>query len=315
MKNIDRESIEQAARIWSETRTERADRNVVESDLFVWDFITEHLRVRERDDAHASETKMQMYRRRVFAWYVWADAGFPLLEVEKTYAAALAASTSAEEASIDIEAAWPAFALRLPRDLLVLDAPLEGFSSAHFDRIWLGRTFARSGANEALVHLVMIDSETGLEQSFYASDLRRLLLGKHVSTEVLSAAAQRVCILARRIVVGALYTLQYTTNFTTRERALKRRHVGRHGPPTHRVTTIGRSVPVDCSPWVRAFVKGEVRDGASPMFQSLVRGHYKRHAVGVGRAHRKVIWIEPYWRGPEDAPILVRSHVLGGGST
>ncbi|MDX3910683.1 MAG: hypothetical protein QHC67_12810 [Sphingobium sp.] len=33
--------------------------------------------------------------------------------------------------------------------------------------------------------------------------------------------------------------------------------------------------------------------------RQLVIGHWRQHAVGAGRAERKLIWIEPYWRGPE----------------
>lgn len=45
-----------------------------------------------------------------------------------------------------------------------------------------------------------------------------------------------------------------------------------------------------------------------PAIQRLVRGHHKRQVVGIGRSGRRVIWIEPYWRGPEDAPILTRPY-------
>ena len=29
-----------------------------------------------------------------------------------------------------------------------------------------------------------------------------------------------------------------------------------------------------------------------------VRGHFRRQACGVGRRDRKLIWIEPHWKGP-----------------
>ena len=37
----------------------------------------------------------------------------------------------------------------------------------------------------------------------------------------------------------------------------------------------------------------------------------KRQVVGIGRTGRKVIWVEPYWRGPEEAPILTRPYHVG----
>lgn len=166
---------------------------------------------------------------------------------------------------------------------------------------------------EPFDHLVMMDSESGLDQTLFAGDLRTLLLGDHNGDERMAQSRRRAHQIVRRIVIGALYTLQRTTNFVTRDRTLKRRHVGRHGPPTHRVTTIGRPVKVDCSGWVRGYIDGATDDRDSPMFQSVVRGHYKRQVVGVGRTDRKVIWIEPYWRGPEESPILVRPYVVGNG--
>jgi hypothetical protein len=37
----------------------------------------------------------------------------------------------------------------------------------------------------------------------------------------------------------------------------------------------------------------------SPSVRSLVRGHYKRQAHGPNRSDRRLIWISPYWRGPD----------------
>lgn len=44
--------------------------------------------------------------------------------------------------------------------------------------------------------------------------------------------------------------------------------------------------------------------------RELVKGHYKRQAHGEGNAQRKVIWVQPYWRGPdpEDIQVSVPSH-------
>lgn len=44
--------------------------------------------------------------------------------------------------------------------------------------------------------------------------------------------------------------------------------------------------------------------------QSRVAGHWKKQAHGPGRKERKLIWIDPYWRGPEDSPVHEAVHVL-----
>jgi hypothetical protein len=66
---------------------------------------------------------------------------------------------------------------------------------------------------------------------------------------------------------------------------------------------------LDCRPAVHRYMGGSA--SAPPAVQSIVRGHFKRQVVGISRAGRRVIWIEPYWRGPEDAPILARPYKIG----
>lgn len=119
---------------------------------------------------------------------------------------------------------------------------------------------------------------------------------------------KRLFLVARRLVCGLLLTMQYTTNWT--ERVSKGGPSHRHGPPPHRNIFIGRPISVDCRQAVTDYVNGD-RPHGPPSVQTLVRGHYKRQVFGAERQSRKVIWIEPYWRGPEDAPILARPHLVG----
>jgi hypothetical protein len=41
----------------------------------------------------------------------------------------------------------------------------------------------------------------------------------------------------------------------------------------------------------------------------MVRGHPRWQACGPGRSERKLIWVNPFWKGPEDAPIKQTSKV------
>lgn len=43
----------------------------------------------------------------------------------------------------------------------------------------------------------------------------------------------------------------------------------------------------------------------------IVRGHWKQQRVGPEGARRKLIFVEPYWKGPPDAPVLARVHKAG----
>ncbi|MFH1184482.1 MAG: hypothetical protein V1755_05525 [Chloroflexota bacterium] len=39
-----------------------------------------------------------------------------------------------------------------------------------------------------------------------------------------------------------------------------------------------------------------------------VRGHWRNQACGDGRSDRKMIWVQPYWKGPRDGSVLVRAY-------
>ena len=44
--------------------------------------------------------------------------------------------------------------------------------------------------------------------------------------------------------------------------------------------------------------------------RTLVSGHWRNQPCGVGNQDRKTIWIEPFWRGPEDAPLTTKRAVV-----
>jgi len=117
----------------------------------------------------------------------------------------------------------------------------------------------------------------------------------------------RIC---RRIVVGVCYAMSSpddcrpTKSADPRARTLNAR---KGKQPTCRVYLLGRPVKIDCRLAVRQYVEHGAARGKGPLtLQLLVPGHFRRQAVGPGRRERKWIRIEPYWRGPEDAPVRVR---------
>ncbi len=72
---------------------------------------------------------------------------------------------------------------------------------------------------------------------------------------------------------------------------------------------LGREIKL--SPQLRALASA---DGpARYRFRSrwLVRGHFRQQPVGEGRAERRTTWIQPYWKGPTDGPVLVPRYVAG----
>jgi hypothetical protein len=88
---------------------------------------------------------------------------------------------------------------------------------------------------------------------------------------------------------------------------------GRDGmQPTARIFKITEPVEIDLVPAVQKLQLSK-HTGKLLTIQSVVRGHRKQQPCGPGHVDRKLIWIQPYWRGPEDAPIAVRPHILKDG--
>jgi hypothetical protein len=80
--------------------------------------------------------------------------------------------------------------------------------------------------------------------------------------------------------------------------------------PLTRVFQVGKPLKLDCRKALTDYIEGKSRKGTAPSVQTLVVGHWKMQAYGPKNSLRKHIHIEPYWRGPDDAPILVRPHEL-----
>jgi len=238
----------------------------------------------------------------------WLDSGRAQLILGHKYAAALMSSSVLENISEDMILPWKAFSLEVPEGLL-------DFGQLHYRRITVGvfegLQFGciltlrghRDDGGTAWFSRISGDAASlffSKEEAKYVNDVREV---KDLDFK------ERAMQLACRLVTGALYTVQHTDNFRSKEYPSKSRSDGRRGPPPHRVYFVGKPMSLDCRPAVHHYLSG--RDSAPPSVQSIVRGHYKRQVIGIGRAGRKVVWIEPYWRGPEEAPILTHPYKVG----
>jgi hypothetical protein len=250
----------------------------------------------------------------------WIHCGAPRLVTDAKYAAAMMATKVTESLVDDIIIPWQSFRVELPPGLLDHDGYtyqtvlLANFIDAKVGALMLlegtrpgqdGEPFevydvCQVSAAENLATL-LLDREDGANTDYLPDGAAR---------EEYRDAKARVLRLATRLIVGLLYTMQYTQHFKTAKPSLndQRKHI-RSGPPKHRTIFVGKPMKLDVRPAIRAFAEG--RKHGAPAVQTLVRGHFKRQVVGVARSGRKVIWVEPYWRGPEEAPILARPYKVG----
>ena len=60
-----------------------------------------------------------------------------------------------------------------------------------------------------------------------------------------------------------------------------------------------------------ARMEGGAAAGTPMLRRTLVQGHWKQQPHGPGNALRKMMWIQPYWRGPDELePSTVPTHAL-----
>lgn len=261
----------------------------------------------------------------------WYDSGFPKVVVEAPYAASLMATGLTEEVAPSIRPPWESFVVELPNSILTytnkrgdsfpVDQLFVHTVKEGDDLRWIVSTYAGLWEMWGLPslttsQLVAKDSEResfltqfadGAETEqdarvtgFTADNIREVY---HQNT--------RMGLVAQRLVAGVCLAMSDPARLQQLRPKLKAnilRPKGQRGLPLVKTFILGKPVTVDCRDAVRAYIEG--REGSAPKVQILVRGHWKMQAHGKGLALRKPLHIEPYWRGPEEAPIPVRPHVL-----
>lgn len=233
----------------------------------------------------------------------WADQAYTTIVVGERYAAALMATSVSAEALQGIRSPWSAFVIQVPAGLL-----------AQYDRIRVGAFDlkesyaeepvgrARVVAHSTVTGEALMQSTSTLEECL--ADPVDSLVDGFAPIEGLDG---RVLAMAQRLAAGCILAALRPGE------AIERVHGGgkkkrRTDAPSHRVVMVGRPISLDVRPAILDYIAG--RTGGAPAVQSLVRGHYKRQACGPQLSERRTIWIEPYWRGPDDAPVLGKMHSL-----
>ncbi len=241
------------------------------------------------------------------AYARWAHSGYPILESSQEYAAALMSTRTSMLEEDDLRLPWGSLLAVVPEGLL------EDEQGRCLDRVRIDGN--HRGVDEGL--RVWVYSSSSIEGGIRGyhppgeTTGRNLLAMLRGDVREPDALDGRILRCAGKYVVGLLVALEHTNNFVWRDvKARPKSGPWSRGEPAHRVAFVGRPLSVNATSAVVAYVSGQKR--ALPSVQTLVRGHYKRQVMGVSGSARKVIWIEPYWRGPEDAPILARPYRVGG---
>jgi hypothetical protein len=267
-----------------------------------------------------------------FGWYgKWYHYGAQSVEIEDKFAANLAATKIATSELEHVELPWPIFLIRAPKFLQGMPVNGEPLKHILVDHVRLQGATAIHGREDLgpltsdsdmfrltlltvnkyrVLRTVSLDQWANPNPRMSFDEFRLTKAQDYDEIEV------RKLEVIGRIVLGALISLN--------DPKANRRYgklapdakpsIGspRYGTPNDVVLhKLGRPVKVDARETVGDYVAG--RTGRVTNVRTLVAGHWKWQPHGPKSSLRRWQHVECYWRGDEDAPRIIRPHVLGGG--
>lgn len=241
--------------------------------------------------AASSEQQMQRFMRQAErdenSWWLgcvllWMHSGFQTVEVGARLAASLASTSGLS----DLKMPWSSFVVRLENaPIEVAGKPIELIMVNELD----GKT-----------SIVITKGSRVVSRS---GSLASIAAGEDYD----GSAEDRALSLSCRLVLGCIAELESGEG---KRRAFVRgdREGTKPSDPKLSPWVLGRPVTLDVTEEVRAYCAG---GGTAPSVRTLVRGHWRQQPCGPRNEQRKLIHIEPFWRGPEEAAVVVRPHRIG----
>jgi hypothetical protein len=283
-----------------------------------------------------------------YTWlYRWTDLGFPTVKISPEFAAAAMTSVAQPEVLYALRLPWSAFLIEMPKQPVLyvmddrrpipiavdrvvvyaekVDSKMREEKTRHqhpidFETCWT--IMVESSESETSMG-VMRSSPGNLgrprsycpvcDKNGVVVRISDDLASEHPWDDV-SDQHDKTTMLVGRLVVGVVCALTDLRHVREVGGGAHARWGGRaHRTPTmvpeKRVYQLTTPITVNLVDHVVEYQlhkKGKWKLA----LRYVVRGHQKLQPCGPRHEQRKVIWVHPYWRGPSDAPIAVRSHDL-----
>lgn len=246
----------------------------------------------------------------------WAISGFPVLSITHRLAATLMATNVSAEAAAFARAPYPGVVVRLPTDLLFVQAGPGQLEPA----VLLAFTAYSHQGREVWSYSLMTETipaigtpiAVWMNQADPAQLASEAEADFRYSTIETTDVDDRAQMLAGRLILGLSLWLSDPANLGQGRRVESGRSAGRRRRqreagelPSYEHFMVGREVQLDTEV-VQAVRDYSIMGGRSPKVQSIVAGHWKSQPYGPGRSLRRMQHIAPYWRGPLDAPVLTK---------
>jgi hypothetical protein len=229
----------------------------------------------------------------------WAYAGYNVFELGNDFVAAMLLTDPREIRFDDLRTPFPGILITIPSGFAtgVEGLPYTKLHLSHVDGAW--QLYATDGTH-------VLDTSVGKGQALSWDLLESL---ETEEPEEITDADADVVRTMRQIAFGML---AYVTavDRAVEERVVTRPKRVRDDGPRPRVHDVGRSVKID--PILVKYARAGVREIALQLKRRfIVRGHYRNQAHGPGHRDRKLIWIEPFWKGPEEGAKIVHTYRPG----
>ena len=253
--------------------------------------------------------------------YLWCGTGLHQIRMGHKMLAALLASSASPSIANCVKPPWPVFHIELPSDFLYLVNDVTAcrecvtgvtvaYEPWHMDIAngvtlspgWRYITYTREGG--VWTHS---GSTEYIGESAFTKDNAYTPFEGATSDDTLTY--RMLC----RLILNTCLAMSDPTNIRSKPAKPRPHYNGpsykRNGQPDTQTYVLGREHIIDVREVVRDYLMtGKVGKGLT--VQVLVAGHYKLQHYGPNNTQSKVIWIEPYRKGPEDAPVLVSTGVL-----
>lgn len=241
----------------------------------------------------------------------WVDQGCPRVVIDPKYAALLMATDVGSTLIEHVRPPWKAFLIEIPSDLLTID--VKDGTRDTIKRV-LFQTHGMAVDRGTTCNVIGIGEKTKLWRhnipfSELAEDPGADSIRDWGVNDTMTDRDDRASTLMGRLAISTCVALMDSANYHrqkgTKGRSIKHR-TGK-GLTDIQTFVLGRPIKVNCRQAILDYLDGTLGKKRGPVtVQSIVKGHWKYQAHGPNRSLRKFIHIEPYWRGPEDAPILTR---------
>lgn len=244
----------------------------------------------------------------------WVDQGCPRVIFDNHYASLLMSTDVGTDMLDKVVFPWRAFLIEMPDNLLAIKNE-EGALHA-ICKVFV-QIIRADGHDYDTVNIIAM-AKNGLQLWRHGVPLEKLTSAKASRERIwgddfglkTDSRDDRILNLLGRLIISMCVALSDPDNYRLQKVKKQKHRLGakyQQKPKLPEVQTfiIGKPTKINCRPALIDYIEGVTRKG--PTVRFLVRGHWKFQPHGPDWSLRKLIKIDPYWKGPEEAKILTRA--------